>query len=203
MPFLERHISSRSRSIPGQDVQLECYQLSTRLSVKTNEEKLDLPEAVVAAWHNQRAVSVEVNLRYQENCCFYGDYSRRCARCKVKCLTYGRDGVRMSWQSFQTLPSLYVPNPHTFIELEATGRKDQLLCSGPALILKESCRHSPIPTRWGWTAGWSCSRRRSCCDLSGFSSTFPGFKKRFLCLHLHRFRNRIWFWTWIFFFSGL
>lgn len=59
-----------------------------------------------------------------------------------------------------------------------------------ATPLEWKALYSPIPTRWGWTGDWSCSRRRSCCDLLEFSSTFPGWQKKNKTAGMSRFRQR-------------
>jgi len=84
----------------------------------------------------------------------------------------------MSRQRFQTLPGLHVPYPYTLIKLEAEINKYTLKKTTlPGYFHPLVLSRSPIRTRWDWTGGWSCSRRRSCCDLLEFLSISPKEKK--------------------------
>lgn len=58
---------------------------------------------------------------------------------------YGRDGVRMSWQRFQTLPSFHIPYPHTLVELE--GRETNTNHSLSSLPQRESRVTLPVEVR--------------------------------------------------------
>lgn len=96
--------------------------------------------------------------------------------------TYSRDRVRVSRQRFQTFPGFHVPYPYALIELGAeetnVNRVEASADGGGHLFPDIEASHSPIRTRSGWTGGWSCSRRRSCCDLLAFLNTSPGLKER-------------------------
>lgn len=93
----------------------------------------------------------------------------------------------MSRQRFQTLPGFHIPYSHALVKL---GERETNINRAPSpsqgdrrdsapvqhllsIRTRGWSQHSPIPTRWDWTGGWSCSRRHSYCDLWVFSSICP------------------------------
>lgn len=138
-----------------------------------NANHKPLPQAIIAAWHNQWTVSVKMD----------------CA-----------DGIRVSWESLQTLSCSHIPYPNTLIKLSmrrwnktelvgVTTRQEvvlMFLTSGTWVWPKERkhiiciyiayCRciqYLQILIQWDLIEGWNCSRRHSYYDPSVFLGIFP------------------------------
>lgn len=95
------------------------------------ESQRDVPEAVIAAGDDQRAVSVEVNLEHTGRVggqgvrgqnsfmqIINGSTKSPKPRGGSEVRTYSRDGVRVSRQCLQTLSRLNVPDPNALIKLQ-------------------------------------------------------------------------------------